>query len=140
MTTKEFFEKYPDYIDAMREGKRCRFGDVERPMLPIGFRISSEGTAYFSADDQRPYLKYEVIKQVPYLKSMTECMRWIEENEGIYDGDGNWSIAKSVLTCTSDGTERRGTTVFANDLWYDCSSPIRAIVWYPKDLIEWRDE
>ena len=149
MTAKEFFEKYPDYIDAMKTGKKCRFWDGKGEDVyigyPLGFNALEDKYCFMSDNksDAKAYdlwSKYEVIKQVPYLKSMTECMRWIEDNGGkevdlsfrVEAPDYRIKIVKYPIP------DEDLVSFYRFLDWNMCGKPANG--WYPEDLIEWRDE
>lgn len=143
MNGQKFCKVHAPYIEAMKTGKKCRFWDFIGDYhvgLPSGFTISSNLAIFYCEDDENGYKHYEVIQQVPYLKSMTECMRWIEDNGGRYIGMGKftWDCGKPipVYADNSEGSVHENDF----DLWGMCGKKFTSSVWVPKDLIEWRDE
>lgn len=141
-TTKEFFEIYPDFIDVMKEGKKCKFWNNTKTYIgySIGFQVNKFDKYYFKADDGHYYPNYQVIKSVPYVKSKIECMKWIEENNGEYCDNGKFYIPGTYLLLKYNGSFVKNEKYPYFNAWNLCDKKFdKKDVYIPNGLIEWRE-
>lgn len=100
MTREEFNEKYAWAYDAMRDGKKCRFWDIDKRNCGISVIVGldyNDLNPFLCAKDGLGYQNCELIKTEKYIKGPAEAIRLLIENGYKFDENGDLHKIDDVL-------------------------------------------